>query len=71
MAIPFSVLYVIGKLKKLYSLSKDYALSEGQTKNTVADKIVSFSASNPKWIMLVTQTYSALSIILLISKFVL
>jgi 4-hydroxybenzoate polyprenyltransferase len=58
---------VLAKFKKLYSLSKEYESSN--EKNPVAEEITSLSANNPKWIMLVTQTYSFLSIILLASKF--
>jgi hypothetical protein len=36
--------------------------------NSIGEEIVSFSAHNPQWIMLVTQTYSVMSIILLIEK---
>jgi 4-hydroxybenzoate polyprenyltransferase len=66
LAIPVSVLFVLGKFKKLYYLSKEYTSSRGQS---FADDIVSLSAHNPQWIMLVTQTYSFLSVILLASKF--
>jgi len=70
MTIPVVVLFVIGKFKKLYSLSKDYEASKGQTRSTLEERIVNLSSDNPKWIMLVTQTYSLLSIILLASKFI-
>ena len=60
-------LVVLRKFKKLYELSKDYENS--RERNTVAQEIVRFSANNPKWIMLVTQTYSIISIIMLMSKF--
>jgi hypothetical protein len=66
LAIPVSGLFVLGKFKKLYYLSKEYMSSSGQS---FADEIASLSAHNPQWIMLVTQTYSFLSIILLASKF--
>ena len=59
-------LIVLQKLRKLYTLSKEYETS-GQ--NSIAEEITSFSADNPKWIMLVTQTYSLISLIMLISKF--
>jgi 4-hydroxybenzoate polyprenyltransferase len=59
---------VVWNLLKLYKLSAKYENSEGQ--NSIAHEITSLSAKNPKWIMLVTQTYSILSIILLIAKFV-
>ncbi len=57
---------VLRKFKKLYMLSKEYERSD---LDATAQKITSFSAENPKWIMLVTQTYSLLSIIMLASKF--
>jgi len=69
LAIPVTVIFVLRKFKKLYSLSKEHASSKSRT--SVAEDIVSLSAHNPQWIMLVTQTYSIMSIILLISKFLL
>jgi 4-hydroxybenzoate polyprenyltransferase len=69
LAIPVVVLLVLGNFKKLYALSKEYANSNNQ--NLIAEKIVSLSAHNPQWIMLVTQTYSIISIVLLVSKFLL
>lgn len=69
LAIPVTVLYVLGRFWKLYSLSKEHTSSGSQS--SVAEEIVSLSAHNPQWIMLVTQTYSIISIILLVSKFLL
>jgi len=69
LAIPVAVIFVLGKFKKLHSLSKELASSKNQA--SVAEDIVSLSAHNPQWIMLVTQTYSIMSIILLMSKFLL
>ena len=69
LAIPVAVIFVLGKFKRLYSLSKELASSKNQS--SVAENIVSLSAHNPQWIMLVTQVYSLMSIILLISKFLL
>jgi len=66
--IPVSVIFVLIKIKKLYSLSKDYMNSQGNI--TIKEQIVNISAHNPQWIMIITQTYSILSIILLINKFV-
>jgi 4-hydroxybenzoate polyprenyltransferase len=68
LAIAVSDTIVLQKLKKLYVLSKEYEKS-GQ--DSTAEEIVSYSANNPKWIMLVTQTYSFISIILLVSKYLL
>jgi len=69
-AIPVSVLFVLRKFRKLYSLSKSYETSE-KNQSDFREKIVDLSSDNPKWIMIVTQTYSILSIILLASKFIL
>jgi 4-hydroxybenzoate polyprenyltransferase len=66
-AIAVADLIVLQKLRKLYTLSKEYENSSSQ--NPIAREITTFSADNPKWIMLVTQTYSLVSIILLVSKF--
>jgi len=67
LAIPVVVLFVLRKFKKLYTLSKEHMSSKSQS--CIAEDIVSLSAHNPQWIMVVTQTYSLISIILLISKF--
>jgi 4-hydroxybenzoate polyprenyltransferase len=64
-----AVFFVLTQFRKLYLLSKEYALSEGQS--SFKDEILKFSANNPKWIMMVTQTYSLVSIVLLVSKFLL
>jgi 1,4-dihydroxy-2-naphthoate octaprenyltransferase len=66
--IPVAAFFVMRKLKKLYSLSKEYAASKHQS--SIAEQIVSLSAHNPQWIMLITQTYSLMSIILLVGKFI-
>lgn len=66
-AIAVADLIVLRKLRKLYILSKEYENSSDQ--NSLAREITSFSANNPKWIMMVTQTYSLVSIIMLVSKF--
>jgi hypothetical protein len=67
-AIPVAAFFVITKFKKLYSLSKEYESSKHQS--SIAEQIVSLSAHNPQWIMLITQTYSLMSIILLVGKFI-
>ena len=69
LAIPVVVLCVLGKFGKLFSLSKEHATSNNP--DSVAEDIVSLSANNPRWIMLVTQTYSFISITLLLSRFLL
>ncbi len=68
-AIPVAGFLVLKQFKKLYSLSKEY--SESYTSSVIQEKIVNLSAHNPQWIMIITQTYSAISIILLLSKFLL
>ena len=70
LGIPLSVLFVLGKFRQLYSLSKNYEASE-RNGSDLREKIVNLSSDNPKWIMIVTQTYSILSILLLASKFIL
>lgn len=70
LGIPLSVLFVLGKFRQLYSLSKNYEASE-RNGSDLREKIVNLSSDNPKWIMIVTQTYSLLSILLLASKFIL
>jgi chlorophyll synthase len=66
LAIAVADLIVLQKLRKLYMLSKEHESSSDQ--NPVAREITTFSSNNPKWIMLVTQTYSFVSIIMLVSK---
>jgi 4-hydroxybenzoate polyprenyltransferase len=66
-AIVAADLIVLRKLRRLHMLSKQYESSSDQ--NSIAREIIRFSADNPKWIMLVTQTYSLVSIMLLVSKF--
>jgi len=70
LAIPIAVSIVIGKFRQLYCLSKDFETAD-KNQNILEKKIVELSSDNPKWIMIVTQTYSALSILLLASKFIL
>lgn len=69
-AIPLMVLLILRRFVKLYSLSKDYETSTGNSKVSLEKKIVNLSSDNPKRIMFVTQTYSILSIILLLNKFI-
>ena len=68
-AIPLAAAFVLKQLSKLYSLAKEHARSGNR--DASLEKIVSLSARNPQWIMIITQTYSAVSIILLVSKFLL
>jgi 4-hydroxybenzoate polyprenyltransferase len=67
--IPIATSYVLKQFSKLNSMSKEYERSNDR--DTYREKIVELSAHNPQWIMIITQTYSAISIILLLSKFLL
>jgi 4-hydroxybenzoate polyprenyltransferase len=67
LALPVAVLVVLGRFRKLYSLCREYDLSKEQ--GPIAQEITGLAAHNPHWIMLITQTYSFLSIILLVSRF--
>jgi 4-hydroxybenzoate polyprenyltransferase len=67
LAIPVAVGFVLREFVRLRGLSKERESSENP--KSVEERIVGLSARNPQWIMLVTQTYSAMSIILLISRF--
>jgi 4-hydroxybenzoate polyprenyltransferase len=68
-AIPVAAIFVLEKFRKLYILSEKYSRSGGDS--SLAEEIMRLSANNPRWIMLVTQTYSFISILLLASKFLL
>jgi 4-hydroxybenzoate polyprenyltransferase len=68
-AIPIAALVVLIQFRRLYFLSKECAASNSNS--TIEEKIVSLSAHNPQWIMIITQTYSVISIVLLISKYLL
>lgn len=67
--MPVTVLFVLGKLRKLSLLSREYVRSGDKT--TIGEEIVALSSDNRRWIMLVTQSYSFISILLLLSKFLL
>jgi 4-hydroxybenzoate polyprenyltransferase len=67
-AIPIVASVVLKEFRRLYSLSKEYMTSKSQI---AEEKIVQLSAHNPLWIMMITQTYSIISIVLLLSKFLL
>jgi 4-hydroxybenzoate polyprenyltransferase len=68
-AIPVACFFVLKQFRRLYFLSKEYVTSNGSS--LLEGKIVTLSAHNPRWIKIITQTYSAISIILLLSKFLL
>ena len=65
-AVPIADLIVLQKLRKLYMLSNEYENSTGF--NSIEQEIIDFSANSPKWIMLVSQTYSIIQIIMLVGK---
>jgi 4-hydroxybenzoate polyprenyltransferase len=65
--IPVAILYVLTKIRKLHDLSKQYMSTAGNI--ALREEIVSISAHNPQWIMIITQTYSILSLVLLVNKF--
>jgi len=67
LAIVIIDLLVLHKLNKLYILAQEYENSSDQ--QLIAQKIIDLSANNPKWIILVTQIYSFISIVMLVSKF--
>ena len=64
-AVIAAISIVLKQLVKLYRLCKEYNKKNDET---TAQAIVNLSANNPKWIMLVTQTYSILSLVLLVSR---
>ncbi len=70
LAIPIAVVFVLTKFWKLYLISKEYETSNDQNGSVLEEKIVNLSLDNPKWIMLVTQIYTLMSIMLLVSKFI-
>jgi 4-hydroxybenzoate polyprenyltransferase len=64
-AVIAAISIVLKQLVKLYRLCKEY---DKKNDETTAQAIVDLSANNPKWIMLVTQSYSILSLVLLVSR---
>jgi 4-hydroxybenzoate polyprenyltransferase len=68
-AIPIAATFVLKQFGRLYALSKEHEQSHNN--DAKQEEIVNLSAHNPRWIMIITQTYSAISIILLLSKFLL
>ncbi len=59
--------YILSKYLKLYRLSKKF--DSTQDKPVTEQEIVQLAAENPKWITLVTQSIVAVSLVLLVSKF--
>jgi 4-hydroxybenzoate polyprenyltransferase len=64
-AIIAAISIVLRQFVKLYHLCNEY---DKKNDETTAQAIVNLSVNNPKWIMLVTQTYSILSLVLLASR---
>jgi hypothetical protein len=70
LAIPIVVVFVLSRFWKLFYLTREYENANSKDRPALEAKITDLSSENPKWIMLVTQTYSILSIMLLLTKFV-
>jgi 4-hydroxybenzoate polyprenyltransferase len=66
LVIGVAVYFVLRKYRQLLILAKKYMLTK---ESAIAQDLVDLSANNPKWITLVTQVYSLVSIVLLVSKF--
>jgi len=66
-AVPIAVSVVLKQFRRLYFLSKEYNVSNSDS--SIMEEIVNISAHNPQWIMIITQTYSVISIVLLLSKY--
>jgi 4-hydroxybenzoate polyprenyltransferase len=64
-AVVAAISIVLKQFVKLYRLCKEH---DANNSEMTAQAIVDLSANNPKWIMLVTQTYSILSLVLLVSR---
>ncbi len=64
-AIIVAVAIVLRQFMKLHRLCREY---DKKNDESTAQAIVDLSANNPKWIMLVTQTYSIIALILLASR---
>jgi hypothetical protein len=45
-------------------------LAASENSESLKERIISLSTHNPQWIMLVTQSYNLIAIVLFISKFV-
>jgi 4-hydroxybenzoate polyprenyltransferase len=67
--VVMAIIYImiLRQYKRLYALSKEYE-SSGQL-DTVAQKIVSLSAHNPKWITMATQASVFVALVFLVGKF--
>jgi len=58
---------VLKQFRRLHFLSRQYAASNSN--RDIEEEITNLSAHNPRWIVIVTQTYSVVSIVLLLSKY--
>ncbi|MDH7563824.1 MAG: UbiA family prenyltransferase [Candidatus Bathyarchaeota archaeon] len=67
-AIPIAAFTVLKQFRKLHILAREYASTKDES---VKNQIVSVSSQNPRWIMIITQTYSIISVVMLASKFLL
>ncbi len=70
LAIPVVAIFVLTKFTRLLSLTREFESANPETRTGLETRITDLSSQNPKWIMLVTQTYMILSIVLLLTKFV-
>ena len=59
--------FILSKYLKLYKFSKKFESTED--KSATEQEIIHIAAENPRWITLVTQSIVAISLVLLISKF--
>ncbi len=69
LSIPIVAGFILSKFLKLYRLTKEYENTNDQNRPVLEQRVTDLSSENPKWIMMITQTYTVLSIILLLSKF--
>lgn len=69
LAIPIVTVFILSKFLKLHHLTKEYENTDNQNLLVLEKKVTDLSSENPKWIMIITQTYMILSILLLLTKF--
>ncbi len=69
LAIPIVTVFILSKFLKLHHLAKEYENTVNQNLLVLEKKVTDLSSENPKWIMIITQTYMILSILLLLTKF--
>jgi len=61
--------YALRKYWKLYLFSNEYESREGSDRRPSEQSIVEFSAQNPRWITLVTQTIVIMCLVVLVAQF--